>query len=184
MRREGAGGWQKTLHALDPDLYFLYRAQPLGAMAHDTGVAPLATPLPARTLAVENAAVTVEVRPVAEIEGEGLRLDPADEFVADILHFRDVVFAEMNRVDAEDKRACISCHGVPGRVPTLYLDPPDAAGYIAPAEVERSKFLRKPLNIQSGQEDGHQGGTRYQADSAGYWIIREWVLKQAALQKR
>ncbi len=122
----------------------------------------------------------------------------SDEWIADIIHFRDYVFTEMTRIDPSDNRACISCHGVPGRVPTLYLDPPDAAGYIPPEallenyrrmqervdlhDVERSKFLRKPLNIQSGEEDGHQGGVRYEADDPSYRVIREWVLKQAELQ--
>jgi hypothetical protein len=87
---------------------------------------------------------------------------------------------------------------VPGRVPTLYLDPPDAAGYIPPEQllanyrkmqqrvdlndIEASKFLRKPLNIQTGEEDGHQGGVRFHDGDAGYQVIREWVLKQAKLQ--
>jgi hypothetical protein len=29
------------------------------------------------------------------------------------------------------------------------------------SDVEQSKILRKPLNVQSGKEDGHQGGRRY-----------------------
>ena len=127
------------------------------------------------------------------------RLDPSDDFVEDILHFRDYVFAEMTRIQAKDSKACISCHGVPGRVPTLYLEPPDAAGYIPPdkllenyrkmqqrvnlRELERSKFLRKPLNIQTGEEDGHQGGQRFEAEDIGYQVIRRWVLKQAELQR-
>ena len=106
-----------------------------------------------------------ETRPLAD----------GDEWIADIIHFRDYVFTEMTRIDPKDNRACISCHGVPGRVPTLYLEPPDAAGYIPPEallgnyrrmqervdlhDVERSKFLRKPLNIQSGEEDGHQAAS-------------------------
>ena len=129
---------------------------------------------------------------------ETRKLEPTPEFISDILYFRDVVFAEMNKMNWEDSRACISCHGVPGRVPTLYLNPPDTAGYLAPApllenyrrmqqrvdltNIEKSKFLQKPLNIQSGQEDGHQGGTRYQPDSPGYQVIREWVRKQVRLQ--
>jgi hypothetical protein len=28
-------------------------------------------------------------------------------------------------------------------------------------DVEQSKILRKPLNVQSGKEDGHQGGRRF-----------------------
>ena len=125
-------------------------------------------------------------------------LEPTKPFIEDILFFRDYVFAEMTRIDASDNKACISCHGVPGRVPTLYLDPPDAAGYIPPEQllanyrkmqqrvdpndIEASKLLRKPLNIQTGEEDGHQGGVRFQAEDAGYQVIREWVLKQAELQ--
>ena len=129
-----------------------------------------------------------DVRPLAD----------SDEWIEDIIHFRDYVFTEMTRIDSRDNRACISCHGVPGRVPTLYLEAPDAAGYIPPEallgnyrrmqeridlhDVEKSKFLRKPLNIQSGDEDGHQGGVRYEAGDPGYGVIRDWVLKQADLQ--
>ena len=126
------------------------------------------------------------------------RLQPAKPFIEDLLYFRDYVFVEMTKINDSDNKACISCHGVPGRVPTLYLDPPDAAGYIPPEQllanyrrmqqrvdlndVEASKFLRKPLNIQTGEEDGHQGGVRYEPEDAGYQVIREWVLKQAKLQ--
>ncbi|MCY4597066.1 MAG: hypothetical protein OXC19_19975, partial [Bryobacterales bacterium] len=58
--------WSKVLHALDPDLHLVYRTpvsgtysirsepvldreQPLGPIPHDTGLAPLATPLPTVT---------------------------------------------------------------------------------------------------------------------------------------
>ena len=145
-----------------------------------------------------------KLRELIQQESEGQRsgevrpLEASDEWIADIIRFRDYVFTEMTRIDPKDNRACISCHGVPGRVPTLYLEPPDAAGYIPPEgllgnyrrmqqrvdlhDVEKSKFLRKPLNIQSGEEDGHQGGVRYKPDDAGYQIIREWVLDQAKLQ--
>ena len=130
--------------------------------------------------------------------GEVRPLGDSDEWIADLIRFRDYVFTEMTRIDSADNRACISCHGVPGRVPTLYLEPPDAAGYIPPEgllgnyrrmqqrvdlhDVERSKFLRKPLNIQSGEEDGHQGGVRYTPEDPGYQVIRQWVLDQAKLQ--
>ena len=132
-------------------------------------------------------------------KSETRALGNTDPWIEDIIHFRDYVFTEMTRIDAKDNRACISCHGVPGRVPTLYLEAPDAAGYIPPEallgnyrrmqervdlhDVEKSKFLRKPLNIQSGEEDGHQGGVRYEAQDPGYQVIREWVLKQAELQR-
>ncbi len=130
--------------------------------------------------------------------GEVRPLGDSDEWIADLIRFRDYVFTELTRIDPRDNRACISCHGVPGRVPTLYLEAPDAAGYIPPEallgnyrrmqqrvdlhDVERSKFLRKPLNIQSGEEDGHQGGVRYEPDDPSYQVIREWVLDQARLQ--
>ncbi|MBK9171258.1 MAG: HEAT repeat domain-containing protein [Bryobacterales bacterium] len=132
----------------------------------------------------------VEVRPLAATE----------DWIKDLLHFRDVVFTELGKLSPEDNRACLSCHGIPGRVPTLYLDPPDSAGYIPPEQLltnyrrlqqrvdldhlERSKLLTKPLNIQSGQEDGHQGGQRYQPSDAGYEVIRKWVERQAALQRQ
>ena len=110
-------------------------------------------------------------------------------FVEDILHFRDHAFAEMNRISERDNRACISCHGVPGRVPTLYLNPPDDAGHIDAAELlenyrklqarvdladpERSLVLRKPLNVQTGQEEGHQGGVRLRGRGRGLRRVAE-----------
>jgi hypothetical protein len=50
-------------------------------------------------------------------------------------------------------------------------------------DVEQSKLLRKPLNVQSGKEDGHQGGRRYNPNDRGYEIIRRWVLDAARLKK-
>ena len=44
--------------------------------------------------------------------------------------------------------------------------------------IEKSKLLRKPLNVQTGKEDGHQGGRRYKPMDPGYQIIRRWVLNQ------
>ena len=134
------------------------------------------------------------------VRGSDVRpLEAEKPWIDDILHFRDYAFAEMTKINESDNRACISCHGVPGRVPTLYLAPPDAAGYIPPADllanyrrmqqrvdladVEKSKFLLKPLNIQTGEDDGHQGGVRYERGDAGYRVIRDWVLRQAELQK-
>ena len=134
----------------------------------------------------------------ARDESDGPRLEPSDEFVKDILHFRDQVFTELNRISEQDNRACISCHGVPGRVPTLYLNPPDDAGHIEAAELlenyrklqarvdladpERSLILRKPLNLQTGQEEGHQGGVRYEEGDAGYAALHKWVRGQVELQ--
>jgi hypothetical protein len=139
-----------------------------------------------------------EQREAADNNTSVRKLEVTGEWIADVLHFRDYVFAEMTKINESDNRACISCHGVPGRVPTLFVQPPDAAGYIPPADllgnyrkmqqrvdladVEKSKFLLKPLNIQTGEDDGHQGGVRYKPEDPGYQIIREWVLKQAELQ--
>ena len=127
------------------------------------------------------------------------KLEPTEDFVKDLLYFRDHVFAEMNKINSGDNRACVTCHGVPGRVPTLYLNPPDGAGYLAPPELlgnyrklqqrvnlenpERSLLLRKPLNIQSGQEEGHQGGQRFEYDDAGFQTLKDWVFGQGKLQK-
>jgi len=88
---------------------------------------------------------------------------------------------------------------VPGRVPTLYLNPPDDSGHIGPEELlenyrklqarvdpeqpERSILLRKPLNVQTGQEEGHQGGVRFVPEDEGYRTLRDWALKQARLQR-
>ncbi len=140
----------------------------------------------------------IKESPQERVDSTDRRLEPTEEFVADILHFRDYVFAEMNRISTRDDKACISCHGVPGRVPTLYLNPPDGAGHIGaaelltnyrklqarvnPADPERSLLLRKPLNVQTGQEEGHQGGLRYEADEEGFQVLRDWVFKQVELQ--
>ena len=145
-----------------------------------------------------------ELRTLIKRDSGGVRdstarhLEASDAYVADMLHFRDHAFAEMNRVSERDGRACISCHGVPGRVPTLYLHPPDGAGHIGPADLlanyrklqqrvdlespERSLLLRKPLNVQTGQEEGHQGGVRYEPEDEGFRVLRNWVLRQTRLQ--
>jgi hypothetical protein len=114
-------------------------------------------------------------------------------------YFRDYWAPEMTRVNRDDQQACLSCHGLPGRVPSLELTAADNRGYIKAADlysnfrklvervnetnVEQSKLLRKPLNVQSGQEDGHQGGRRYNPNDRGYQILRRWVLDVAALKK-
>lgn len=122
------------------------------------------------------------------------------EFVDDFAFFRDYVTPEMNRVLRGDQRSCFACHGVPGRVPPLELNRPDDAGYLPVGkllenyrklqkrvdhkDVEKSFLLRKPLNVQTGQEEGHQGGRRYQPMDTGYLILRKWVLNQAKHRER
>ena len=44
-------------------------------------------------------------------------------------------------------------------------------------------LLRKPLNVQTGKEDGHQGGRRYQAGDPGYRILTNWAMNQKRHRK-
>ncbi len=117
----------------------------------------------------------------------------------DILYFRDYVLPELTRQKRSDQQACMGCHGLPGRVPSLFLHAPDKFGFMPVADVlynyrtlqqrvnltnlERSKILRKPLNIQDGKEDGHQGGRRYAPGDPGYLILKHWVEAQPEVQK-
>jgi hypothetical protein len=123
----------------------------------------------------------------------------AGEWRRNFEYFRDWVTPELLRPNRDDEFACMSCHGVPGRVPSMEFQPAENSGYITPkavwnnykvllervneADVENSKLLRKPLNVQTGQEDGHQGGRRYNPDDRGYQIFSRWVLDAAALKK-
>jgi len=123
-----------------------------------------------------------------------------DDFLRDVVYFRDYVIPEMSRVLRSDERSCMICHGEPGRVPSMELYAPDRVGYLSVdqllanyrllqqrvrlEEVEKSKLLRKPLNIQTGDEDGHQGGRRYRLTDPGYLILRKWVLNQVELQQK
>lgn len=135
---------------------------------------------------------------VAVVEKNGQPALP-DEFVSDFAYFRDYVIPEMNRVLRSDEYSCMACHGVPGRVPPLTLHRPDDAGYLPvdkllenyrllqdrvnTKDLERSKLLRKPLNVENANEDGHQGGRRYQPTDPGYLILRKWAENQVPLQK-
>jgi len=135
-------------------------------------------------------AVKAEKPAKIAVDPDGLSKD----FVDDFAYFRDYVTPEMNRVLRGDQRSCFACHGVPGRVPPLELNRPDDAGYLPVGkllenyrklqkrvdhiDVEKSFLLRKPLNVQTGQEEGHQGGRRYQPMDDGYLILRKWVLNQ------
>jgi len=116
------------------------------------------------------------------------------QFLASFRYFSDYVAPELNRPQRTDEMSCMRCHAVPGRVPSMELVAPDSYGYwsvakmlknylvlqqrVNLADIEQSKLLRKPLNIQTGKEDGHQGGRRYLPADRGYQIIRRWVLHQ------
>ncbi|MFN3649622.1 MAG: HEAT repeat domain-containing protein [Armatimonadota bacterium] len=115
-------------------------------------------------------------------------------FLEDITYFRDYVIPELARAKRSDQKTCMGCHGVPGSVPSFTLKPTDDYGYLSVADLlfnyreaqarvnladlERSKLLRKPLNIQDGKEEGHQGGRRYFPQDEGYQILRKWVENQ------
>jgi hypothetical protein len=117
-----------------------------------------------------------------------------EAFLADFRYFSDYVAPELNRPQRQDEMSCMKCHGVPGRVPSMEFAAPDSNGYWTVAkmlrnyltlqqrvdvgDIEHSKLLRKPLNVQTGKEDGHQGGRRYLPAERGYQIIRRWVLNQ------
>lgn len=123
-----------------------------------------------------------------------------EDFVSDVVYFRDYVIPEMSKVLRGDERSCMICHGEPGRVPSMELHKPDDVGFlpikkllanyrilqdrIDLKDVARSKLLRKPLNVQSGKEDGHQGGRRYQPTDEGYLILRRWVMSQTRIQAK
>ena len=114
-------------------------------------------------------------------------------------YFRMWFAPELSRTNREDEFACLGCHGVSGRVPSMGLSPADDNGYLTSralyanfrtlmervneTDVENSKLLRKPLNVQSGKEDGHQGGRRFSPTDRGYEILRRWVLDTAALKR-
>lgn len=123
-----------------------------------------------------------------------------DDFTQDIEYFRDYVVPEMTRVLRGDERSCIICHGEPGRVPSMELHAPDGVGFLPVDKllanyrilqervdvknVDASRLLRKPLNVQTGKEDGHQGGRRYQPTDPGYLILRRWAVSQVDIQKK
>jgi hypothetical protein len=113
-------------------------------------------------------------------------------------YFRDYVTPELGRENRADGDSCFSCHGG-GKVPSMSLESPDRRSrYLSPqdawanyrtllsridkADPPSSKLLRKPLNIQTGEEDGHQGGLRYNPTDRGYEILKRWVLDAAELK--
>ncbi|MEX2139705.1 MAG: prenyltransferase/squalene oxidase repeat-containing protein [Pirellulales bacterium] len=112
-------------------------------------------------------------------------------------YFRDFVLPELAQENRADGDSCFSCHGG-GKVPSMSLEAPDRrTRYLSPQDtwanyrtlldridrrdVENSKVLRKPLNIQTGEEDGHQGGMRYKPGDRGYEILKTWVRDAARL---
>ena len=145
------------------------------------------------------AAVADESQHGFEADADGAVSIPED-FIQDVTYFRDYVVPEMTKVLRGDERSCMICHGEPGRVPSMELHAPDQVGFLPTDklltnyrilqariqidDVASSKLLRKPLNVQSGEEDGHQGGRRYQPMDAGYLILTKWAESQVMIQER
>jgi Squalene-hopene cyclase C-terminal domain/HEAT repeats len=129
--------------------------------------------------------------PLKDAQGQPNLTGP---FLANLRYFSDYVAPELAEPQRMDEMSCMKCHGVKGRVPSMELEPPDGNGYwsvpkmlknyltlqqrVNLNDIEQSKLLRKPLNVQTGKEDGHQGGRRYLPADRGYQIIRRWVLDQ------
>jgi hypothetical protein len=124
-----------------------------------------------------------------------------DEVVTAVREFRDGPWVELHRVRAEDERSCMSCHGVPGRVPPLPIEPAEPNGAITaakllenyrklqalvdPSRPERSRLLLKPLNLQDADEGAHQGGTRFTStDDPGFAVLRAWVDAEASRRSK
>jgi hypothetical protein len=146
------------------------------------------------------------IRPVLKKLRPGYAEDDAAEVAAmpeawrrNFEYFKRWVAPELTKRNREDEFACLGCHAVEGRVPSMQLMAADNNGYQSAStlhfnyktllervdenNVEQSKVLRKPLNVQSGQEDGHQGGRRYNPGDRAYEILRRWVLDAAVLKK-
>jgi hypothetical protein len=146
------------------------------------------------------------IRPVLKKSRPGYAEDDVPEVAAmpdpwkrNFEYFKRWVAPELTKRNREDEFACLGCHAVEGRVPSMPLMAADNNGYqssktlhfnykallerIDETNVEQSKLLRKPLNVQTGQEDGHQGGRRFNPGDRGYEILRRWVLDAAALKK-
>lgn len=144
-------------------------------------------------------ALKAEKHPTTKFDDKGVPV-LSNNFRDDVIYFRDYVVPELSRQKRNDQQSCMGCHGLPGRVPSFYARPPDKFGYISPADLlatyrtvqskvrlddlEKSKILRKPLNIQDGKEDGHQGGRRYAPNDPGYLLLRKWVENQPRLLKK
>jgi hypothetical protein len=125
------------------------------------------------------------------------KLELTDRRRRSFAYFRDFVVPELARESRADGDSCFSCHGG-GKVPSMSLEAPERRSrYLSPqdtwtnyrtllARIDRadpaaSKVLRKPLNVQTGKEDGHQGGLRYRPGDRGYEILRRWALDAAQL---
>jgi len=139
-----------------------------------------------------------ELRQAAADDKFESKLELTAERIRNFTYFRDFVIPELGRENRADGDSCFSCHGG-GKVPSMSLEAPDRRSRflepremwtnyrtllerINPADIENSKLLRKPLNVQTGKEDGHQGGMRYKPGDTGYEILKRWVLNAGSLK--
>jgi hypothetical protein len=139
-----------------------------------------------------------ELREAAERDPVQPKLALTPERVRNFTYFFDHVIPELNRENRDDGQSCFSCHGT-GRVPSMELASPARWTAFLSAQdawknyrtlldrinlddVEQSKVLRKPLNIQTGQEDGHQGGMRYKPGDRGHEILKRWARDASRLR--
>jgi hypothetical protein len=134
------------------------------------------------------------------VEGEPAEVAALSEaWRRNFRYFERWVMPELQRPNRDDELGCLGCHAVAGRVPSMELAGAAPSGFLSSSaayrnyrilldrvnesNVEESKLLRKPLNVQNAQEEGHQGGRRYSPADRGYQIIRTWVLDAAALKR-
>jgi hypothetical protein len=137
------------------------------------------------------AAFAEAVREAAAQDTSRSPIELTPQRLRNLAYFRDFVTPELALIQREDGNSCFTCHGG-GRVPSMTLAAPDRrTGYLSPADiwvnyrtlleridvgdVDRSKLLRKPLNVQTGEEDGHQGGMRYKPGDRGHEILKRWA---------
>lgn len=143
-------------------------------------------------------AFAAEIHKAAAQDMSEVKLELTPDRVRNFAYFRDYVVPEMGLENRRDGNSCFSCHGG-GKVPSMPLEAPERrTKYLSPTEtwmnyrtmldridfsdVEQSKVLRKPLNIQTGKEDGHQGDMRYKPTDRGYEILKRWVYDAARLK--
>ncbi len=138
-----------------------------------------------------------ELQQAAGDDKAPIKLELTPERIRNFTYFRDFVVPELAVENREDGMSCFSCHGG-GKVPSMPLAAPERRSrYLSPTDmwqnyrtlldrvdvrnVDQSKLMRKPLNIQTGEEDGHQGGLRYKPGDRGYEILKRWAADAARL---
>jgi hypothetical protein len=132
-----------------------------------------------------------ELRGAVERDTASPKVALTSDRLRNFTYFRDYVIPELSLENREDGQSCFTCHGS-GRVPSMELAAPDRrTGFLSAQDawknyrmllerinfedVAQSKVLQKPLNIQTGKEDGHQGGMRYKPGDRGHEVLKRWA---------